>query len=439
MTMVSIFIVLLVHVMCSNCVEIVSAFSRIPQHNIKGRQHNPLASGWSKTITVQSNQSPRRRRVNSFSLELLSTDNDVCTKSGGSDDDDANEVSTYYTHLLSQFQGDFDNYNQVVQDRLHELTPGEGGGHEHIHCTLLPCPQYNNDESSSSQWILAAFYFNGNPRQIFRFRLYQIIKPSFDEDVHVRMKLNTLLPHLEKELRECSDQPCTWWNVVWDVWCKENNQDNISVNEEGWNQLQTKGIPTLVSPLEGCDVLWETNWDKSKHPYLYVNEYYNDNPTTKSLPDDISDSASTRQVLLPTGQSYHATMEAGSKGAIVDSISMIPGKRILIKDELSLWKDEFWINDRGYDPDAKDSDTTTEKQETDSNKTGNETSMPFVYGNRRGVPYKLQRISNFRVDTSLGIERVSAKSDLEWTLGEDYRTSDLFEKKMQHIENAQKV
>ena len=118
---------------------------------------------------------------------------------------------------------------------------------------------------------------------------------------------------------------------------------------------------------------------------------------------------------------------------------MIPGKRILIKDELSLWKDEFWINDRGYDPDAKDSDTTTEKQETDSNKTGNETSMPFVYGNRRGVPYKLQRVSNFRVDTSLGIERVSAKSDLEWTLGEDYRTSDLFEKKMQHIENAQKV
>ena len=416
----------------------VSAFSRIPQHSTEGRQLNPLTSGRSETIIIQSNQFARRRRVKSFS-ELSSIDNDVCTKSSDSDEGDVNGMSTYYNHLLSQFQGDFDNYNQGVQDRIHELTPGEGGGHEHIHCTLLPCPQYNNTliDESSSQWILAAFYFNGNPRQIFRFRLYEIIKPSVEE-VHVRMKLNTLLPNLEKELRECSDQPCIWWNVVWGVWCKENNKIDVSVDEEGWNRLQTKGMPTLVSPLEGCDVLWEPNWDKSKHPYLYVNEYDDDKPT-KSLPDYQSDSAVTQQaVLLPTGQSYHATMEAGSKGAIIDSISMIPGKRILIKDELSLWKDEFWINDRGYDPDA-DSDDTTEKQETDSNKTDSETSMPFVYGNRRGVPYKLQRVSNFRGDTSLGIDRVTSSSDLEWTLGDDYRTSDLFEKKMQHIENAHKV
>ena len=41
------------------------------------------------------------------------------------------------TNLLSRFQGDFDNYNQVYKDRSLGLTPREGGGHEHFHCTLI--------------------------------------------------------------------------------------------------------------------------------------------------------------------------------------------------------------------------------------------------------------------------------------------------------------
>lgn len=348
--------------------------------------------------------------------------------------------STYYKHLLANFQGDFDNYNQVVRDRKHGLTPGEGGGHENIHCTLVPCPQHNDtmayDISAShranNQWVLAAFYFNGNPRQIFRFRAYRLTSPP-SEGFPVRMELNTLLPHLEKQLRLCSHRPDMWWREVWNVWCKKKNEvlRTGKIDLEEWNQLQTVGLKTMVSPLGGCDVLWDPNWDPAKHSYLYVDEY----------DDDCPDSGDSNVEALPPGKSQHATMEAGTKGAIVDSISMIPGKRILIKDELSIWKDEFWINDRGYDPDAVE-----EGQ-------GDQEGMPFIYGNQRGIPYKLKRVTNFSrssgddnveqeppqlpavsdLEAYPGLDRTIANSDLEWTLGEEYRTPDLFQEKMQAV------
>ncbi|KAL7536946.1 hypothetical protein ACHAXR_007499 [Thalassiosira sp. AJA248-18] len=347
---------------------------------------------------------------------------------------DANDGSSYYHYLLSQFQGDFDNYNQVIQDRRHGLAPAEGGGHEHIHCTLVPCPQHHDDgtHQDQNQWILAAFYFNGNPRQIFRFRAYKLISPQSNE-LPVRMKLHTILPHLEQQLRRCSEQPCLWWKEAWNVWHEQDDkeQDGEQTNADEWNQFQTKGMHTMVSPLVGCDVLWDPNWDPSKHSYLYLDEY---------------DDGCRNEASLPTGQSCHATMDAGSKGAIVDSISLIPGKRLLIKDELSLWQGEFWINDRGYDPDA----VPEEKKEDEYTNEGDSGGMPFVYGNQRGVPYKLQRVSKISsgndnenlkqphsiadLESSIALERLIANSDLEWTLGEHYRTEDLYQKKIQDMD-----
>ena len=326
------------------------------------------------------------------------------------------DTSSYYEHLLSHFQGDFDNYHQVVEDRKRGLTPGEGGGHEHIHCTLVPCPQPCDENAGErDQWILAAFYFNGNPRQIFRFRAYRLMPPPADAgDEPVRMKLYTLLPALEQRLRQCSEQPCSWWEEAWDVWRDDasNSQEDGDISAEEWERFQTVGVSTLVDALPGCDVLWDPNWDPEKHPYLSADEY--------------GDGAATP---LPSGQSCHATMEAGQKGAIVDSISMIPGKRILIKDELSLWKDEFWINDRGYDPDAEETNAEGE-------------GMPFVYGNRWGVPYKLKKSSEIRIrqddekgaKPNLALERYHCnEEDLQWTLGEEYRTPDMYETKMHAI------
>jgi hypothetical protein len=45
-----------------------------------------------------------------------------------------------FSTLVSRFQGDFDNYHQVVQDRKMGLTPRQGGGHEHFHVTFIPMP-----------------------------------------------------------------------------------------------------------------------------------------------------------------------------------------------------------------------------------------------------------------------------------------------------------
>lgn len=356
-------------------------------------------------------------------------------------DSSLNENDNYFRHLLSQFQGDFDNYHQVLRDRTHALTPAEGGGHEHIHCTLVPCPPPANTAQhghQKDQWILAAFYFNGNPRQIFRFRMYKLISPHYDNDddnnnnsmdgEKVRMKLHTLSPEVESKLRQCSDQPCTWWRETYAVWL---NSTDAGVNE--WNTFQSVGIQQLAEPLVGCDVLWDPQWDPKKHGYLNVDEY----------DDDVSSSAPTT-IHNNNDDGCHATMEAGSKGAIVDSISLIPGKRILIKDELSLWENEFWINDRGYDPDAADDDN-----EAGDNESGDAVgNMPFVYGNRRGIPYKLERVScispkntnegseDVMSSNQLLLERTVSKQELAWTLGEDFREQTEYEEKLRAVEEA---
>lgn len=354
-------------------------------------------------------------------------------------DSSSNESDNYFRHLLSQFQGDFDNYHQVLRDRTHALTPAEGGGHEHIHCTLVPCPppaitaQHSHQKD---QWILAAFYFNGNPRQIFRFRMYKLISPHDDDDNNnnnmdgekVRMKLHTLSPEIEQQLRQYSDQPCTWWRETYAVWL-----NSTDVGEDEWNTFQSVGIQQLVSPLVGCDILWDPQWDPEKHAYLNVDEYDNHVPSSASTAIHNSDD-----------DGYHATMEAGSKGAIVDSISLIPGKRILIKDELSLWENEFWINDRGYDPDAVDDDN-----EAGNNESGDVVgNMPFVYGNRRGIPYKLERVScistknanegkeDIMSSNQLLLKRAVSKQELAWTLGEDFREQTEYDEKLRAVEEA---
>lgn len=413
----------LVYIMCDAVAAV--AFSRITQHRIVLLSHSS-----SRRTVARCSHSKRSAVKGNKNLSDSSVTKDATT--------------TYYDHLLSVFQGDFDNYNQVVQDRRLGLTPGEGGGHEHIHCTLVPCPQYyagngiDDQNNQCQEWVLAAFYFNGNPRQIFRFRLYHLMPPP-SENLPVRMKLNTLSPLLEKQLRGCSEQPCVWWREVWNVWCKDNNEVLQSCDETihagEWSRFQTVGLPTMALPLEGCDVLWDPNWDPLQHSYLYTNDYGDD--------PNCGESSTAADALvrpaLPAGKSCHATMEAGPAGAIVDSISLIPGKRLLIKDELSLWKDDFWINDRGYDPEViLDNQTGTAFDGVD---------MPFVYGNRRGVPYKLQRVSNFvdgaenqeppgptfDIDLGLQLKRVIASSDCEWTLGENYRTPDVLREKMQKM------
>ena len=352
-------------------------------------------------------------------------------------------TSTFYQSLLQRFQGDFDNYNQVARDRQHGLTPAEGGGHEHIHCTLVPCPILISFERSNQmsfdqeQWVIAAFYLNGNPGQIFRFRMYRLIPPQAAEmtmspdesESTVRLKLHTLCPQLDQHLRKLSEQPCTWWSEAYNMWFSRNFQDvdmSSTFQLDRWKRFQSEGLQELSSPLEGCDVIWSLEWNPSNHSYLYEDEY--GTSTAVTLPEN----------------AYHATMEAGPKGVIVDSISMIPGKRILIKDELSLWDDHFWINDRGFDPDA-----SIDEKQVGAHKIEDSGGMPYVYGNRRGIPYKLQRVTCMNAtktfpsagcecdgaaDTVLALHREVVNCDLKWTLGQNYCTADTYRQTLNELE-----
>ena len=104
-----------------------------------------------------------------------------------------------------------------------------------------------------------------------------------------------------------------------------------------------------------------------------------------------------------------------------------------------MWENEFWINDRGYDPDAVD-----DNSEAGINESGDAVgNMPFVYGNRRGIPYKLERVSRISAkntnegsDDVILLERTVSKQELAWTLGEDFREQTEYEEKLRAVEEA---
>jgi hypothetical protein len=284
--------------------------------------------------------------------------------------------SSLWTALLDRFQGDFDNYQQVVEDRAQGLLPQTGGGHEHIHCCLVPV---------TADARLAAFYFDGNPGAIFRFRYYHLVPTDMNmsgDDISssslslplVDTVLYTLHPDLEKELRQCPD-PLEWPNLF----------HNFSPPSSSSAATDLK-----ITLLQACDVRWSWERDPIQHAYAAAAEI------DRGTHDN----------------GMHAVMVHGN--ATVQS-QMMPGQDILIKDQLSLWRDSLWIHDRGYNPD-----------------TG-----AFIYGNQRGVPYRLQRVTTCDSDVDAqqqqeqpNSRRVVVDPSLAWTLGPDFRTPQEYEEKM---------
>ena len=279
--------------------------------------------------------------------------------------------------IAKDFQGDFDNYEQVVLDREDGKLPREGGGHEHIHCTLVPLGKPSER--------LAAFYFDGAPQRIFRFRFYELQPPSIvdldsikvtastedKQQMRMEMKLFTLNPQLEGMLRSESENP-ERWRGIFEMFV----ENNPSVS--------------AVDILPNCEVSWSLEADPVQHSYL---------PKTSESP------ASEREL--------HAVMVHGE--AIVDS-TMMAGIKIRVLDQLSLFPNVFYINDRGLDPE-----------------TG-----AFIYGNQRNIPYQLKRVTKFVSDTeSHQIDgkqrRTVVNPELEWTLGDAFRTDEIYEENMDAI------
>lgn len=256
-----------------------------------------------------------------------------------------------WQRLLNNFQGDFDNYNQVVEDRNRGMLPREGGGHENFHCTLVPISEHGR---------LAAFYFDGNPQRIFRFRYYELLTNEAENglDNHgVMMRLYTLQPELERLLRDHAEEPLEWPHL-------------FSTFNDG------SSFDTKVDYLPKCEITWSLEMDPTQHSYLDANDDHD---------------------------GLHAVMVHGE--AIVDS-TLIPGIKIRILDELSLYDDLFYINDRGLDPE-----------------TG-----AFIYGNHRGVPYRLERVARI-VDG----KREIVNDDLKWTLGDAWRNEEEYKARINAV------
>ena len=325
-----------------------------------------------------------RKNVDSVLRNHADADVENCNdKTTTKASDSPTHVSEILWESLAQnFQGDFDNYEQVLQDRRNGRLPREGGGHEHIHCTIVPL--------GTLSARLAAFYFDGAPQRIFRFRYYELQPPSpvhtdsmstidagataatqqpQQQQIRMEMRLYTLNPELEGLLRSKSENPEKWCSMF-----ESFARNNPSV--------------PAVYILPNCEVSWSLEIDTVQHSYL-----------------------TSHASQFPKEPGVHAVMVHGE--AIVDS-TMIPGIKIRVLDQLSLFPDTFFINDRGLDPE-----------------TG-----AYVYGNQWNIPYRLDRVTHFVQNTEstqqnrVQQRRFVANTDLEWTLGATFRTDQLYEEKM---------
>jgi hypothetical protein len=230
---------------------------------------------------------------------------------------------------------------------------------------------------------LATYYLDGNPSKIFRMRLYTLSRDSVQPDF-IRMKLHSIHPQLETKLRSCLDL-MEWDSIVYNYIAVEgtgldsNSNLNSAPNSPSW-------LFNSFRELKDCDILWMSYPDPHRHTYLFDDEK-NHRKYRRS------------ESLDPLG-GIHAFMmyDVHSQGVIVQS-QTTPGLSIRIQDELSLWENSLWINDRGY----------------------HISNNSMVYGNWRGIPYQLDRVTKMITERQDGsnetkIRRQVMDPSLEWTL-----------------------
>ena len=211
------------------------------------------------------------------------------------------------------------------------------------------------------------------------------------------MTLYSLSPEVEGMLRGLSGRPLEWVPAL--LQYLQSSSASSSVSATG---ADSDFQPFLE--LRGCDVEWKPDPDPDRHAYAY---------------GKAQSSSSSSRVLQPD-EAHHAVMVSGE--ATIPSL-MNPGSMIRVVDELSLWEDDFWINDRGFDSDTGD----------------------FVYGNQRGVPYKMRRVSslihpsaseedeNDKSKSPLNLHRRIDNEALAWTLGDEFRSSEEYTAAMEAI------
>jgi len=290
--------------------------------------------------------------------------------------------------ISNRLQGDFDNYDQVLRDVMNNKFPGPTGGHEHMHCTFLPIDKINfqtGEEGPEMRKVIAAYYLNGQPSQLFRLRLYTL-KPETEEEV-VRLKIYVLSDTIRDVIKAAINQPLEWENLIQCILEEDYRSTTIGTQQQRHHFFE----------LKGCDVLWSTQPDPNHHSYQL----------------DTSDHESPP----PVSEACHAILE-NKKGSVILPSANSPGVFMVVKDELSLWENELWINDRGYNADT----------------------LQQMYGNHAEIPYKVVRVTNIVKSNSSSYDRVlvlsssnNKETDLSWTLGDSWRTNEVYEQKMKAL------
>lgn len=286
-------------------------------------------------------------------------------------------LSKRLVEFLDSFQGEFDNYEQVVEDWQQGLRPREHGGHEHMHCRLVPLTNTTR---------IACFYLDGNPQTIFRLRYYALRVLDANEhellvaanDINdtkrhrgpfALQQIYTLHPKLEAAIR--LSEPSSWNAIIRDYVAEElRNKKGAEGNDiaKGPNTImgelhhQQLVAAGAIQYLDDCDVIWSSQPHPTLHSYCRQQQRTNAN------------------------QQFHALLRTGDE--IVVPSQYNPEIQIRIQDQLSLFPDTLYIHDRGRDA----------------------TTNAWLYGNRRGVPYILQRCTA-KLDWTLGTSELGVLSD----------------------------
>jgi len=91
--------------------------------------------------------------------------------------------ATLMSRFARLFRGHFDNAGQADADMAAGRGPRAGGGHEHIHCHLQPLQQLSSSlpaEGEAKRYVLASYYADGQPENLFRERIYALSSCSDD-------------------------------------------------------------------------------------------------------------------------------------------------------------------------------------------------------------------------------------------------------------------
>eukprot|EP00903_Cladosiphon_okamuranus_P007916 g7644.t1 len=343
--------------------------------------------------------------------------------------------------LLELFQGEFDNYDQVVEDRRAGMAAGPGGGHEHIHCSLKPlnaslvpeqvataggggAASSNRDRNGEDgagagtggldrprAVVAAKYYFNGDSNVVFRYRLYSFHlcppnTPGARGDVV--MRLWRMLPSVETRLRAAG------YDLTYFDWHGAEVDEPLAADGAGGGATKSCGS-AVVEHILGCEIYWSRHGDNIRgdgeeasrtqaggEAAAWLGEGrgkagVDGACSSISSGDTAAEGApsSAAAAVSPEGESFVGLMGQDDSGTWVQSQN-VAGLEILVKDDLRVWSDQLWVNDRGFD------------------REGN-----FLYGNQRSVPYKMRR--------------VVAPGPLAWTLGPEHRTKEAYAEKMSAI------